>query len=290
MLCSRNLALHLGNGHTYLYGDDGGSVTVDYWVWDGGGGYYYYSYQVTNYSFEPYIVHFSVQNPSRAQYWVTGISGAGVQGTDAAWMPAGWPSADLSIKWSATSYGAPYPKNIAPGEYTWSDPLFQFASKQPPATVTVAVQQGATDIKAVGMLVGPNVVSHVRSAGYWKHQLGGKGNRKEALYMPQHLDNVNGLSSVFNDLISNTALAALNSSNSSDMAYKAKRQLLALWLNVVSGKLDYTTSVAYPAELPSTATKVSEAIVEIEAVINDGTATTESLEIAKDKAEMLNCQ
>ena len=39
----------------------GGTVYVEYWVWNGGNGYYYYTYQIHNVStedpFEPFVKH-----------------------------------------------------------------------------------------------------------------------------------------------------------------------------------------------------------------------------------------
>ena len=70
------------------------------------------------------------------------------------------------------------------------------------------------------------------------------------------------------------------------MRPKALRELLALWLNVVTGRLPTTTSIDQAAL--TEATTVAEAIAEVEATVCDPAAKRVDLETAKDLAEALN--
>ena len=70
------------------------------------------------------------------------------------------------------------------------------------------------------------------------------------------------------------------------MRPKALRELLALWLNVVTGRLLASTSIDFP-DLTE-ATTVSDAIAEVEAAICDSDASRAELETAKDLAGALN--
>ena len=63
----------------------GGMAFIEYWVHDGGDGYFYYSYRIHNMegnSFDPFIKHLTIANPTGEPYVVTSSSGGfGTGGT-----------------------------------------------------------------------------------------------------------------------------------------------------------------------------------------------------------------
>jgi hypothetical protein len=75
----------------------------------------------------------------------------------------------------------------------------------------------------------------------------------------------------------------------SDMRDKAKTQLFAVWLNVVSGKLNYDSPITfqYPAG-QSVTMSPKQAIAAAEGAILNTAATETELEYAKDLAEILD--
>lgn len=272
----------------------GGTAYVEYWVWDGGGGYYYYTYRIHNATFQPYIKHFTVGNPTGAAYVVTGSSGGGPAG-GTAWSYASHASLPTLVDWVASD-----PNTVVyPGQSSWESPLFQFASKMPPSSAPVTVRQGDLTIYASGLIPAPGSgTTNPESSGYWKHQYSGKGNRKEASSLPRYMNTIEIYSDVFRsdlagDTVSDLAFGAatLAVPDNSDMRQKAKKELFALWLNVVSQKLSYYSTIQYdPGAATTTATTVAAAIDEIEATILNTNATLAQLENAKDMAEILNLQ
>jgi hypothetical protein len=130
--------------------------------------------------------------------------------------------------------------------------------------------------------------SHPRTIGYWKHQCNidiPKNNHTGIL--PEFIAGVNSNSSVFNNLSSKyDILDYLEPEYHSNMTDKAKQQLLALWLNVVSGKITNKT----PLNLTNltTAPTVDLAIKEIESIILNLSSNRSELERVKDIADSIN--
>jgi len=291
---------YLTSGISDLSGP-GGKAYVEYWVWDGANDWYYYTYKIHNTDpnepFTPYIKHFTVANPTGEPYVVTGCAGGYLfdyntnQPTDdpgEAWLAASHVSLPTLVDWAAPSLSY-----IFVGQSSWDEPKFQFASKLPPAMAGITVRQGDLTVYAAGLIASPGLAAmKPRSPGYWKHQFGTKGKRVEAGSLGGYLDTIGANSSVFSNLnaaTKSTAAAILDPDNSSDMRAKAKRQLIALWLNVVSGKVNYSAQLTFddPNNVEITIT-VEQLIANAEAVILDTAATTEQLEYQKDMAEIIN--
>jgi hypothetical protein len=130
-------------------------------------------------------------------------------------------------------------------------------------------------------------VNRPRTQGYWSHQC-----RFETPPSPEHVGIQPGFitaiaadSDVFSSVSSKEEVCAqLEKTDMSDMLWKAKLQLMALWLNVVSGFL----SEHSPINLTLTdASTVGEAIREIESVILAG-GPADEMERVKDIADALN--
>lgn len=271
----------------------GGTACVEYWVWDGGNGYYYYTYKIYNTAFQPYIKHLTIGNPTGEPYVITGSSGGGPLG-GTPWSYATHASLPTVIDWIANS---PYTV-IYPGQNSWDTQLFQFASKLAPSSAPLAVRQGDLMIYAKGLIPAPGGVTQPRSSGYWTHQYTGKGNVKEAPSLPAYMDSIAAYSQVFKTALAGTAasdyafgISTLQVADNSNMLLKAKKELFALWLNVVSQKLNYYGPITIDTgTVSTTATTVGEVIDQAEATILNSSATLEELENVKDLAEMLNVQ
>jgi hypothetical protein len=276
---------------------NGGALYVEYWVWNGGNGYYYYTYRIHNPlpGFAPYVQYLTIMNPTREAYVVTGCSSGWNPVTNqpgsTPWIGSSYLTQQALVQWVSTD---PY-SNVYPGFSSWgpeNGQLFQFASKLPPASAGFTVQQGDPTVIAYGLVMAPGAgTSAPRSKGYWSQQCGTKGARKEAASVPGYLNVIGPVSAVFDVMSIDQAYSILTVPDNSDMRQKAKAQLLALWLNVVSGKLNYTMQTdLHDLTGPGTVTtvKVSEAIVSVEAAINNPNATLAELEYAKDLAECLD--
>ena len=125
-----------------------------------------------------------------------------------------------------------------------------------------------------------------RTIGYWKHQCGVSDPVGDHVGIQE--DFVTGIatnSDVFRDVESKAELCEyLWVLNHSNMTQKATQQLVALWLNVVSGKLEPDSRFFAP-QLNNTIS-VEEAIDWIEEAIVQ--SRLEEMEAAKDLAEGLN--
>ncbi len=126
-----------------------------------------------------------------------------------------------------------------------------------------------------------------RTIGYWKHQCEVGAPKGDHVGMQQaFIDAVRSRSRVFTDLDSiGEACAILWADYKSDMAWRAKQQLLALWLNVVAGFVDENAHVNRP-KLTS-ATTVGGANFEVEDIILTH-ADRRSLERVKNICDSLN--
>jgi len=168
------------------------------------------------------------------------------------------------------------------------------------ATLRITDENGATDTDTTTVTVNnldPEItsidttilVNTPRTQGYWSHQCTVTEPYGDHTGLLQEwIDPIAAQSQVFTGVSSKGEVCAIldeKSAAMSDMLAKAKLQLMAIWLNVVSGKL-YIDS---PLDLPSltTATTVREAIDEIESVILSGDDVSE-LERVKDIADSIN--
>ncbi|MDO8302739.1 MAG: hypothetical protein Q7T18_05830 [Sedimentisphaerales bacterium] len=270
----------------------GGTASLEYWVWNGGNGYYYYTYRVLNSAFNPYICYLTISNPTREPYTITGCSGGwnpqtGEKGTP--WTASSSITQIAVIQWASNS---PY-TNIYPGKNSWDTTdgqLFQFASKLPPTSAGFTVMQGDSSINASGLVPSPgSSTTSPRSVGYWKQQSGTKGERKEAGSVPNYLNVIEPVSNVFDAMSVASCNTILAVPDNSDMRQKAKAQLLALWLNVVSGKLNYDSQITFHDPAGQSVTmSPKQAIAAAEGAILNTAATSAELEYAKDLAEILD--
>jgi hypothetical protein len=126
-----------------------------------------------------------------------------------------------------------------------------------------------------------------RSTGFWKHQCSELGFTQVSLAeMDSLFGQVTEDSGLFDQCADIGCDTLLFSGSQKLMRPKAERQSLGLWLNIVSGRLPYGTMIDL-GSLTSAMT-VGEAVMEIEAILCDSSATKEELEIAKSIAEALN--
>ena len=126
-----------------------------------------------------------------------------------------------------------------------------------------------------------------RTIGYWKHQCEVQTPKGDHVGMQQaFIDAIRGQSRVFTNLGTvKEACDILWDNYAHDMAGRARQQLLALWLNVVSGFVDLNV----PINLPSltSATTIGGAILDAENTILTKT-DKQSLERAKDICDSIN--
>jgi len=126
-----------------------------------------------------------------------------------------------------------------------------------------------------------------KTTGYWKHQCNVGSPSSDHVGMPQaFIDAIRAQSAIFSDLMTpKQACDILWAEYKGDMAGMAKRQLLALWLNVVSGFVDQAVQIHLPRL--TDATTVGGAILDAENTIlthND----RPSLERVKDLCDSIN--
>ncbi|MBW3011667.1 hypothetical protein KY311_00635, partial [Candidatus Woesearchaeota archaeon] len=132
-----------------------------------------------------------------------------------------------------------------------------------------------------------------RTPGYWKQVICDQTASEQNPNMIIDIENIEGYlaaintySDVFSGLTIEEACFYLSvPENSKDMLLKAKKHLLALWLNVVSVKLCPEREVALRF---TDNDNVRDVIDEIEAVILDTSSTKEELERVKNIADYLN--
>jgi hypothetical protein len=131
--------------------------------------------------------------------------------------------------------------------------------------------------------------AYPRTIGYWKHQcnLNTTPNNDHTGIPPEFIAGVNANSSVFDNLSTKyDILGYLEPDYHDNMSEKAKQQLLALWLNVVSGKLGVNTLLNL-TNLTNVST-VGAAISEIEQLILNPSTNYSEMEQAKDIADSIN--
>jgi hypothetical protein len=166
-------------------------------------------------------------------------------------------------------------------------------------TKLVAVNESGLAFGVNFALTCQTITAEPRTIGYWKHQvnvyLTGKGNAQESLtamvgyidliltHFNQNITNpvliyVPEASTTTDELVKLDQLLTVN--KNATMNDRAKQQLLALLLNVVSGKIAQTQKIS-----PNGAT-VSQAITYCNDLIQDGVASND--ETAKTIADMIN--
>ncbi len=292
--------VNLASGVSDLSGP-GGKAYVEYWVWDGANGWYYYTYQIhntdSNTPFLPYIKHLTIANPTGEQYIVTGKSGGYLFD-----YTTNQPSTQPGAAWSAGSYlslptlvdwVAPSISFVFPGQSSWESTKFQFVSKLPPSMSGLTVRQGDLATYASGLIASPGASSMCpRSTGYWKMQYGTKGKRIEAPSLPNYQEIIGANSRVFSGVTMYDLSVGANlliPEDHSIMLEKAKKELFGLWLNVVSGKINYAGDVSFVNPNNEKVTmKVQQIITDAENTILNASATQDQLEYTKDMAEILN--
>ena len=125
-----------------------------------------------------------------------------------------------------------------------------------------------------------------RTVGYWRHQC--RGDLKSPDHVgirPEFVEHISENSTVFVSISTvGEVCAQLDNTGNANMTRKAMRQLMALWLNVVSGKLDLL-SEDFVDELNGTIS-LQEMMAWIEQVIMAGDFG--AMEKAKDLADATN--
>ena len=295
--CDPNTGVLVASGIADAHGT-GGTAYVEYTIWKSANNdYYYYSYQVFNPvgGFEPYIKYLVIGNPTGSEYLVTSSSGGGPVGGDA-WSASIWSSEPSVVTWFVGETGT----HIYPGETSWDSPLFQFVSELPPASSSLLIRQGTPSTYANGLIPAPGlqVILNPRSPGYWKHQFSGKGKRREFPFLNKYMNEIQPVSQILGDDLGGNEYddlfvvgpLLLKPEDSSDMRAKAERQLFALWLNVASKKLDYSTmEITFENPLGEEVTRTPGSVIqEVEGILNDAASTPEQIEYAKDLAEIIN--
>ena len=131
------------------------------------------------------------------------------------------------------------------------------------------------------------IVNAPRTIGYWGHQCvvsGPYGDHTGVLQ--EWIDSISTESQVFSGLATIQEVCGIvQNGNAQDMTEMARGQLMALWLNIASGKLHISTELYMPT-LTSSPT-LEEAIQEIEGAISTS-VDREELERVKDIADTVN--
>jgi hypothetical protein len=125
-----------------------------------------------------------------------------------------------------------------------------------------------------------------RTVGYWGAQcrFASPPSDDHVGIQDAFLEAIRGESLVFADLeTKEQACAILNDGGGRDMRAKAERQLLALWFNVVSGKLHRLAALAVDDLFEGTTMEAVAAIEEVLVLDDDG-----RMEWAKDLADAIN--
>lgn len=124
-----------------------------------------------------------------------------------------------------------------------------------------------------------------RTIGYWKHQCTVDEPRGDHVGIPQGFaDEIRSRSAVFANLTGKGDVCSILEVRHGSMRARAEQQLLALWLNVVSGFVDE----GVPIDLPLTAaTTVGNAVTDAEGTLRNSSVRSD-LERAKSLCDALN--
>jgi PKD repeat protein/predicted GH43/DUF377 family glycosyl hydrolase len=126
-----------------------------------------------------------------------------------------------------------------------------------------------------------------RTVGYWGHQCEVENPYGDHTgILAEWVSNISSLSTVFSGLSAKREVCdVIQHGDASDMLIMAKRQLLGVWLNLVSGKVDPSSELLMQNLTASTS--IWEAVLEIEDVIMTPSERDE-LERVKDIADNIN--
>ena len=202
-------------------------------------------------------------------------------------------SDDLTFSWNdaagstATYYndGSSPDLDQSPGgtsPFSASDSVtYEFASLGVQTVeVTVVDDDGGSDTDSLQKIVTGDD-DGARTIGFWGHQVSGKGRPHYAeSEMLALLAVVDALSNAFDGVDTLAEAAAALDTSGPGMRTKADSQLLAAWLNFVSGRVDWDEVVG--------STTAGDRLTEADAVVADSGATEGDLEHAKDLAEAVN--
>jgi outer membrane protein assembly factor BamB len=158
----------------------------------------------------------------------------------------------------------------ATGAVKWSLPLPSISGQEPMVADIngdghAEVLVGAADGRMY--VIGPKVLRFdPRPLEYWKHRCEVPGQRCGHAGIPQaYIDAIRARSRVFANLTTVAqACAILQGSHKDNLTARAMQQLLALWLNVVSGRVDLEVRIHLKM---TTAATVGQAIAEVERII-----------------------
>jgi hypothetical protein len=126
-----------------------------------------------------------------------------------------------------------------------------------------------------------------RGVGFWKHQCGERGARQvSAEELDAFFTNVDTASAAFSECAQSGCDSLQDGTPRRWMRPKAERQVLALWLNIVSDRIHASTEIDLP-DLTDALT-VGEAIEDLETTLCDPLARRSDLGTVKDIAEAIN--
>ena len=150
-------------------------------------------------------------------------------------------------------------------------------------------QRGTARPQGPGCDVGSVELSPPRGSGFWEHQCSGLGFvQLSPTEMHELFDEVAAASPAFPECAASACETLLTRRPRNEMRTKARRSLLALWLNLMTGRV----TDGRPIDLPALtqAANVAEALAEIQATICDSRASRGALGVAKEIAEAINNQ
>jgi hypothetical protein len=153
----------------------------------------------------------------------------------------------------------------------------------------LADQRGTARPQGPGCDIGSFELSQPRGSGFWEHQCSGVGfSQVKPTEMHTLFDEVAAASAAFPECAASACETLQPGRPRNEMRTKAKRSLLALWLNIMTGRV----TDGRPVDLPALtqAAHVAEALAEIQATICDPRASRGALGAAKDIAEAINNQ
>ncbi|MFT5232048.1 MAG: hypothetical protein ACI9UK_000536 [Candidatus Krumholzibacteriia bacterium] len=162
-------------------------------------------------------------------------------------------------------------------------------------SLTVTDSDGAKATDGLAMIIRPAEDNRSRQAGYWQHQLQGKGNVEfTAAELACYLQIVSHLSGVFPEQTDAVTVAAAYdvihlARNSGSGVEKLERELLSAWLNFANGSLDYGDLLDTQGDGIGDMT-FADAMAQAESICLDPLATVDDLENARTLVHRLMVQ
>jgi hypothetical protein len=148
-------------------------------------------------------------------------------------------------------------------------------------------QRGTSKPQGPGCDVGSFEFALPRGSGFWAHQCSGLGYAQLTPDEMQTLfDQVAAASPAFPECMPAGCEVLQAGTRGNDMREKAERDLLGLWLNVVTGRV----TRGCPIDMPdlTSAANVGDALAELEVTVCDADASHGDLGASKDVAEAIN--